>query len=217
MANLFNKLSGWKTYITATIAMLTALLGYLNHTLTGTELIAALFAAIQTMNVRHALTTTATSTAVQAGNPAAKITGVLFALLLLGASSSMAQTTETNPSASPVSISGIFNQLPGLKQGAAYDIASGNASYFTTTDLLSYAGFSLSAGYATSSAIVGSIDYDIGGLARLGLNVPLLSAVDLRVGFMVGMSDISTTSSSGSAERNKLVYGPEVTIVSLKF
>lgn len=214
MSQFINKLNGWKTYITATIAILTALLAYLNHSINGTEFVAALFAAVQTMNIRHGMTTTSTAAAVQAGNPAAKISSILFALMLLSSVSAMAQTTTTT---SPVSVSGIFNQLPNLKQGIAYDISSGNAAYFTTADLIDYKGFSLSGGYASSSAIVASIDYDLGGLSSLGLNVPILSAVDLRVGFMVGLSDISTASSSGTAERNKIVYGPEVTIVSLKF
>lgn len=128
----------------------------------------------------------------------------------------LAQAQETSPS-QPISVSGLFNSLPNLKQGVAYDIKSGNLAYFSTAEILNKWGFSLSAGYASSSGVVGSLDYDLGGLSKLGVNIPLLSAVDLRVGFMVGLSDISTASSSGSAERNKLVYGPEVTIVSLKF
>lgn len=213
MVNFFNKLSGWKTYITAAIAVLTAILAYLNHTISTIELIAAILAALQTANMRHAMTTTATATAVQAGNPTAKISSLVIGLLIFGSALAMADTTPTTP----VSISGIFNELPGLKQGVAFDINSKNACYFTTAGLVGYGDFSLSAGYATSSAVVASLDYDIGGLSKLGLNVPILSAVDLRIGFMVGLSDISTASSSGDAERNKFVYGPEVTIVSLKF
>lgn len=115
------------------------------------------------------------------------------------------------------SIGDLFSKLPNLKQGIAFDIKSGNASYFSTAEVLNYKGFSLSAGYASSSGIVGSLDFDLGGLSKLGINVPILSMIDLRVGFMVGLSDISTASSSGTSERNKLVYGPEVTIVSIKF
>lgn len=215
MLNLLSKLNGWKTYITAAVAILTALLAYLNHTITGVEFIAATLAAFQSMNIRHAMTTTATSTAVQAGNPAAKISAILFAFLLMGTTLSMAQDAPVAPT--PITVGDVFNKLPGLKQGIAYDINSGNASYFTTVGLIGYGDFSLSAGYATSSAIVASLDYDIGGLSKLGLNVPILSAIDLRIGFMVGLSDISTASSSGSAQRNKLVYGPEITIVSFKF
>lgn len=119
--------------------------------------------------------------------------------------------------AQTVDVGGLISKLPNLKQGVAFDINSKNASYFSTAEVINYKGFSLSAGYSTSSAIVASVDYDLGGLEKLGLNVPLLSMVDLRVGFMVGLSDISTATSSGSAERNKLVYGPEVTLVSVKF
>lgn len=136
---------------------------------------------------------------------------VLAVLLILVPSLSKADST------SPVSVSGIFSSLPNLKQGIAYDIKSGNAAYFSTAEILNKWGFSVSGGYASSSGIVASLDYDIGGLSKLGINIPLLTAVDLRVGFMVGLSDISTASSTGDAERNKLIYGPEVTIVSTKF
>lgn len=62
MVKLFNLLSGWKVYITAGAAILTALGAYLNHAINVTELITAIFASIQTMNIRHAITTTATAT-----------------------------------------------------------------------------------------------------------------------------------------------------------
>jgi hypothetical protein len=110
----------------------------------------------------------------------------------------------------------IFNHL-ALHQGIGFDIKSGNATSYTSTDLITWKDLSLSAGYSTSSAIVTSLDYDIGGLEKLGLNVPLFSIVDLRVGIMVGLSDISTASSSGTAERNKLFWGPEITIMATKF
>jgi hypothetical protein len=103
-----------------------------------------------------------------------------------------------------------------LHESVGYDIKSGNVTYYTSTDILSWKGIDLSAGYSTSSAIVGSVDYDIGGLSKLGITSPLLSVIDLRVGMMVGMSDISTAG-SGTAERNKLVWGPECTLVSVHF
>ena len=55
MTELLNKLSGYKTYITGTAAILTSLVAYLNHTISLPEFIAAIFAAIQTMNIRHAI------------------------------------------------------------------------------------------------------------------------------------------------------------------
>ena len=137
--------------------------------------------------------------------PAAK--AAMVAIMLLIGGSAFAQ----------VDVGNLFSKLPNLKQGAAYDVKSGNATFISTAELLNYAGFSLSAGYSTSSAIVGSLDYDIGGLSKLGINVPILSMVDLRIGMMVGMSDISTATTGGSAERNKLCWGPELTIVSVKF
>ncbi len=133
---------------------------------------------------------------------------VILALILLP-SLSRAQAT-------PVSISDILSKVT-MHEAVGFDINSKNAVSYTSADLIDWKDLSLSAGYGTSSAVVASIDYDIGGLAKLGLNVPILNLIDLRVGFMVGLSDISTASSSGSAERNKFLYGPEITIVSTKF
>lgn len=53
-----NFLSGWKTYLTAGAAILTAVAGYASGAITLPELIAAIFAAISTMTIRHAITTT---------------------------------------------------------------------------------------------------------------------------------------------------------------
>ncbi len=55
---MLNFLSGWKTYLTAFAAIITSVAGYFNGALTLPELIAAVFAAIQTINIRHAITTT---------------------------------------------------------------------------------------------------------------------------------------------------------------
>ncbi len=62
-----NFLSGYKTYILGVAAILTAIGGYASGTITLPELVAAIFAAVQTMNIRHAITTTATATT---GKPA---------------------------------------------------------------------------------------------------------------------------------------------------
>lgn len=134
---------------------------------------------------------------------------ILLLTILLIPTVSNAQSTNN------IDISSIISKLT-LHESVGYDIKSGNVTYYTSTDILSWKGIDLSAGYSTSSAIVGSVDYDIGGLSKLGITSPLLSVIDLRVGMMVGMSDISTAG-SGTAERNKLVWGPECTLVSVHF
>ena len=136
---------------------------------------------------------------------------ILLCLMLL-ILPSMVHAQSTNS----IDISTIISKLT-LHEAVGYDIKSGNMTSYTSADLLDWNGFSLSGGYSTSSAIMASIDYDIGGLSKLGITSPLLSILDLRVGMMVGISDISTASSSGDAERNKLCWGPEVTLVSVKF
>ena len=137
---------------------------------------------------------------------------LLLSLVLLLGLCGIANAQSTNY----IDISTIIDKLT-LHEAVGYDIKSGNTTAYTSADILDYKNFALSAGYSTSSAVVASLDYDIGGFAKWGITSPLLSVVDLRVGFMVGLSDISTASSSGSAERNKFVYGPEVTIVSVHF
>lgn len=53
-----NFLSGWKTYIVGVGAIIVAIGMYASGTITMPEMVAAIFAAIQTMNIRHAITTT---------------------------------------------------------------------------------------------------------------------------------------------------------------
>lgn len=53
-----NFLSGWKTYIVGVGAIITAIGGYASGVITLPELVAAVFAAVGTMTVRHAITTT---------------------------------------------------------------------------------------------------------------------------------------------------------------
>ena len=138
---------------------------------------------------------------------------LLFLVLILLPIVSNAQTTT---STTGIDISTIISKLT-LHEAVGYDVKSGNLTYYTSADLLDWKGLSLSGGYSTSSAIVGSLDYDIGGLSKLGITSPLLSILDLRIGMMIGISDISGATSGGTAERNKLVWGPEVTLVSVKF
>lgn len=51
-------LSGWKTYLTAAAAIITAVAAYANGAITLPDLFTAIFAAIGTITMRHALTTT---------------------------------------------------------------------------------------------------------------------------------------------------------------
>jgi len=135
---------------------------------------------------------------------------LVLLLILLTPSLSNAQSTTS------IDLSTIISKLT-LHEAIGYDIKSGNMTSYTSADFLDWKGFALSGGYSTSSAVMASIDYDIGGLSKLGITSPLLSILDLRIGMMVGMSNISSASSSGTAERNKLCWGPEVTLVSVKF
>ena len=117
-------------------------------------------------------------------------------------------------------LSGLLGKLT-MHQAVAFDIPSKNVTSYTSVDVIDGTGFlsnfSIGAGYSTSSAIVADASYDLGGLTKLGLNIPALSFIDVKVGFMVGISNMSFATTSGTAERNKLSYGPTLTIVSTKF
>lgn len=67
MGKFLSFLDGYKTYITGGAAILTAIGAYLNHAITLNEMVVAIFAAVQSMNIRHSITTTATATT---GKPA---------------------------------------------------------------------------------------------------------------------------------------------------
>lgn len=136
---------------------------------------------------------------------------LLAALLILPSLSNAQTATSTNG----IDISTIISKLT-LHEAVGYDVKSGNMTAYTSADLLDWNGFALSGGYSTSSAVMASLDWDLGGFNKLGITSPLLSIIDLRIGFMVGVSNISSAG-SGTAERNKLCFGPEATLISVKF
>jgi len=51
-------LSGWKTYLTVLAAIITAVAAFANGAISLPDLVTAIFAAIGTATMRHALTTT---------------------------------------------------------------------------------------------------------------------------------------------------------------
>lgn len=55
---MLNFLQGWKTYILGVAAILAAIGGELSGTLSLTQMIEAIFAALGTMTLRHSITTT---------------------------------------------------------------------------------------------------------------------------------------------------------------
>ena len=142
----------------------------------------------------------------------------IILLIILFLSPVLVHAQTVNPTDGVVS--GLLSKLT-LHQAVAFDIPSKNVTYYTSVDVIDGTGFlsnfSIGAGYSTSSALVADASYDLGGLSKLGLNIPALSFIDVKVGFMVGISNMSFATTSGTAERNKLSYGPTLTIVSTKF
>lgn len=126
----------------------------------------------------------------------------------------LAPIVVTAPPQSTLNVSDVFQKLPGLKQGVAYNINGKGVDYFTTVEIADFKNFCLSAGYSTTSNLVASLDYNLGGLKRFGINVPLLNIIELHLGFYVGVGNISSSNGDG---RNKFAWGPELTLINVKF
>jgi len=53
--NMLQKIKGYKTYITGVVGIVTALGGWLTDAISFEEMIAGIFIAIQTMNIRNSI------------------------------------------------------------------------------------------------------------------------------------------------------------------
>ena len=53
--NMLQKIKGYKTYIAGTAAIITAFAAWVSDSISTNEMVVAIFAAIQSMNIRHAI------------------------------------------------------------------------------------------------------------------------------------------------------------------
>lgn len=107
------------------------------------------------------------------------------------------------------SIINALEKVPGIKQGAAFDVVENRFSYLSTIEVLKYDNFGFDVGFASDDKLVGNLSYNLGGLKQLGIDTPITNLIDVRVGIYGGWGRLT-----GS---NEWSYGPTVTIISVKF
>ena len=107
------------------------------------------------------------------------------------------------------SIINALKTVPGIKQGAAFDVVENRFSYLSTIEVLKYDNFGFDVGFASDDKLVGNLSYNLGGLKQLGIDTPITNLIDVRVGIYGGWGRLT-----GS---NEWSFGPTVTILSVKF
>lgn len=118
-------------------------------------------------------------------------------------------TLLSQPAKADINITDTLKKLPGLKQGAAFNITDSKVEYITTIGLVKYNDFGLSGGFSSSDKAVATLSYHLGGLNKFGINTPITDLIDLEAGIYVGYGRLT-----GS---NEFSWGPSLTIVSIKF
>ncbi len=109
----------------------------------------------------------------------------------------------------PVAVVNTLQSIPQAKQGAMYVPVSQQIDYISTWQIVTKSNFSLEAGYLAAGGLCAVVSYDIGGLKDLGVTVPILTLIDLNVGFATGMQFIGS--------QNKGIAGPSITLIQTKF
>jgi len=115
-----------------------------------------------------------------------------------------------------------LQKIPALKQGIAFSLVDNKVNYLSTLDLVQWKGFSLEAGYAgdaekTNHKAVAVISYDVLNLKKLGVTVPVLDLIDVRLGGYIGYGRINIGDQTNMDGNNELDYGLSATALSIKF
>ena len=121
-----------------------------------------------------------------------------------------------------VSIGDTLKSIPGLKQGIAWSLVDSKLNYLTTIDLVQYKGFNLEGGIAADAENTGIkavvvISYDVVNLKKLGVTVPVLDLIDIRLGAYAGYGRIEIGSIDTMKGNNEFDYGLSATFLKLKF
>jgi len=111
--------------------------------------------------------------------------------------------------AEDVKVGDILSKIPALKQGVAFDISESEFNYISTINVLQYKDFGLGAGYATDDKAVVTLNYNLGGLKKIGIDTPITNFIDITVGMYAGYGRVT-----GS---NEFSLGPSLTIIDVKF
>lgn len=139
------------------------------------------------------------------------IVAILFVLAMAGMA--MAQDLQVLPQTAGVSIIDQVKKIPGLKQGIGFSLIENEVNYLTTVELAGYKGYALEAGYNSKDKVVVVLSADLINLKKLGVTLPVLDLIDIRVGLYGGYGSINSKA-LGSSEWDCGISG---TAVSIKF
>ena len=142
-----------------------------------------------------------------------RITLLVLVLILALVMPAMAQDLQIFPQTNGVSIIDQVKKIPGLKQGIGFSLIENEVNYLTTVELASYKGYALEAGYNSKDKIVAVISADLINFKKLGVTLPVLDLIDIRVGIYGGYGSINSKA-LGSSEWDAGISG---TAISVKF
>jgi len=111
-----------------------------------------------------------------------------------------------------------LDKIPNIKNGIAYSFIDNEINYLATINVLEYKGIDVGVGYAgraenTGDKLVGTLTYHLGGLDRLGIDVPLASFIDVSIGIYGGYGRLELHDLSDS----EWDMGLAATLLEVKF
>jgi len=115
-----------------------------------------------------------------------------------------------------LSIGDTLEKIPGMKQGIGYSFIEHDINYLTTIELMNWQGIALEGGYNSKDKIVAVISGDLVNLKELGVKVPILDLIDLRVGLYAGYGRIDIEEGMRD-DSNEFDWGASLTLITVKF
>ena len=124
--------------------------------------------------------------------------------------------------AEALSIGDTLKQVPGASQGIAFSLVDNKVNYLTTIDIVKWKGLALEAGIAadaenTGTKAVAVISYDVINAKKLGVTIPVLDMIDVRLGAYYGAGRIEVGSIDTMKGNNEQDFGFSATVLKLKF
>lgn len=136
---------------------------------------------------------------------------VTICALLVITGMAIAQDLEVLPKTDGVSIIDQVKKIPGLKQGVGFSLIENEVNYLTTTDLLKWKDYALEAGYNSKDKIILVLSADLINLKKLGVTLPVLDLIDIRVGLYGGWGSINSKA-LGDSEWDGGISGTAISI-----
>ena len=135
-----------------------------------------------------------------------------FTLVLCGLSVLLIVVLFVPCVSAEISLRGIFEKLPALKEGVMYSVPDCEIYYISTAQIFEYKGISIEGGYSPKDMAIGTISYSILKVKDLGINVPIIDLIELNVGITAGIKRIGTGDSN-----NEFDWGPSLTLINIKY